>query len=58
MQLTELERRTLLDLIDADHDRDRRHFDIGRTTMETWVKQRKLYEGLRSKLVTCPLVDG
>lgn len=51
MQLTELERRTLLDLIDTDHDRDRRHFDLGRTSIETWTKQQALYVSLRTKLV-------
>jgi hypothetical protein len=51
MQLTELERRTLLDLIDEEHSRDRRTHSAGRTTAETFRTQTALYVSIRTKLV-------
>ena len=51
MQLTELERRVLLDLIDDDNARDRRHFERGRSTREVLDAQNKLYWTIRTKLI-------
>lgn len=56
--LTEEERRTLLDLIDEEHSRDRRTHEKGRTTAETFAKQSALYSSLRTKLVLAPLADS
>jgi hypothetical protein len=51
MQLTERERRVLLDLIDEENNRDRRTHLAGRTTPEVWADQDKLYWSIRRKLV-------
>lgn len=54
---TELERRVLLDLIDADNSRDVEMHKRGRTTPEVFAEQDKLYWAIRNKLVTVPLAD-
>lgn len=51
MQLTERERRVLLDLIDEENNRDRRTHLAGRTTVATWEEQDTLYWSIRRKLV-------
>lgn len=58
MKLTEQERRTLLDLLDEEHARDRRTFEIGRTTISTFRDQQSLYQRLRAKLISVELEEA
>lgn len=51
MQLTESERRLLLDLLDEERARDVRTHIIGRTTATVFLEQTKVYDQLRWKLV-------
>lgn len=51
MQLTESERRLLLDLLDEERARDTRTNLIGRTTDEVYMQQTRVYHQLRGKLV-------
>jgi hypothetical protein len=51
MTLTERERRLFLDLLDEEHARDRRTYDVGRTSEATFREQAAMYAGLRRKLV-------
>lgn len=55
---TEAERRILLDLIDEEHARDRRTFEIGRTTIPVFADQQKMYAQLRRKLVGITPVES
>lgn len=51
MQLTESERRLLLDLLDEERARDTRINLVGRMTSEVYLEQTAAYVLLRRKLV-------